>query len=88
MPGTDACRENLDCWRVHFHLPVFLAELPDCQTTQAFLKHVLPLLPGNVPLEVETYTFSVLPQDLQTSSVVESIVREIEWVEDCRSGAA
>jgi hypothetical protein len=71
---------------VHFHLPVFLAELPECLTTQSFLKQLLPLLPGNIPLEVETYTFSVLPQELQTATVVESIVREIEWVEACRSG--
>jgi sugar phosphate isomerase/epimerase len=71
-------------WRVHFHLPVFLEELPECSTTQEFLKKFLPLVPKHIPLEVETYTFSVLPKELQTPTVVESIVREIEWVEACR----
>ncbi|WP_243360481.1 metabolite traffic protein EboE [Fundidesulfovibrio terrae] len=73
-------------WRVHFHLPVFLEELSECSTTQAFLRDFLPLVPAHVPLEVETYTFSVLPKELQTPTVVESIVREIEWVEACRRG--
>ncbi|MFP5222353.1 MAG: metabolite traffic protein EboE [Acidobacteriota bacterium] len=81
-----SCLENADCWRVHFHLPVFLAELPECLSTQPFLKDFLPLVPLSVPLEVETYTFGVLPPELQTPTVVESIVREIQWVEDCRSG--
>jgi sugar phosphate isomerase/epimerase len=84
IPG--ACLEDTECWRVHFHLPVFLAELPECLTTQEFLIQFLPMLPADVPLEVETYTFSILPRELQTATVVESIVREIEWVESCRSG--
>lgn len=83
--GT-SCREDAACWRVHFHLPVFLAELPECLSTQRFLKDFLPLVPLSVPLEVETYTFDVLPPELQTPTVVESIVREIEWVEACRAG--
>lgn len=80
------CLEDADCWRVHFHLPVFLAELPECLSTQQFLKDFLPLLPASVPMEVETYTFDVLPAQLRTPTVVESIVREIKWVEDCRRG--
>ncbi|MBI4805929.1 MAG: metabolite traffic protein EboE [Desulfovibrio sp.] len=83
-PG--ACAEDTECWRVHFHLPVFLPELPECLTTQEFLKQFLPMLPADVPLEVETYTFAVLPRELQTATVVESIVREIEWVDSCRRG--
>jgi sugar phosphate isomerase/epimerase len=84
-PGPGG-RNDVSCWRVHFHLPVFLAELPECLSTQEFLREFLPLLPGRVPLEVETYTFEVLPQELKSSSVEESIVREIEWVEACRRG--
>lgn len=87
--GTESdapsCLENAACWRVHFHLPVFLAELPECLSTQRFLKDFLPLVSPSVPLEVETYTFDVLPPELQTPTVVESIVREIEWVEACRA---
>lgn len=85
-PSGASCLEGADCWRVHFHLPVFLAELPECLSTQCFLKDFLPLVSPSVPLEVETYTFDVLPPELQTPTVVESIVREIKWVEACRSG--
>ncbi|EPR41085.1 Xylose isomerase domain-containing protein TIM barrel [Desulfovibrio sp. X2] len=76
----------IESWRVHFHLPVFLAELPECASTQAFLSAALPLFPKETPMEVETYTWSVLPPDLQTATVTESIVREIAWVEACRTG--
>jgi len=67
-------------WRVHFHIPVFVDQLTDCASTQPFLREILPLFGDNLPLEVETYTWTVLPPDLQTATVTESIVREIGWV--------
>lgn len=71
-------------WRVHFHLPVFVSRLPECETTQPFLERILPLFPEDVPMEVETYTWSVLPAELKTTDVAESICREIAWVERAR----
>ncbi len=73
-------------WRAHFHLPVFMDELPECASTNDFLRRILPLFDPDVPMEVETYTFSVLPKDLQTPTVTESIIREIAWVEKARRG--
>lgn len=73
-------------WRVHFHLPVFLEKLPECETTRDFLVRALPLFPRETPLEVETYTWDVLPEDLRTATVTESIIREIRWVERARRG--
>lgn len=73
-------------WRAHFHLPVFMDSLPECATTNDFLRRILPLFPKDAPMEVETYTFSVLPADLQTPTVTESIIREIKWVEEARRG--
>ena len=64
---------------------VFIDNLTDCTSTQTFLKQILPLFPADIPLEVETYTWSVLPPDLQMASVTESIVREIEWVKTART---
>jgi sugar phosphate isomerase/epimerase len=75
-------------WRVHFHLPVFVPTLPECDTTQAFLSRILPLFAPDVPMEVETYTWSVLPEELKTPDVADSICREIAWVEAARSGRA
>ena len=74
-------------WRAHFHLPVFMDSLPECHTTNDFLRRILPLFPKETPMEVETYTFSVLPADLQTPTVTESIIREIRWVEEARRSA-
>jgi sugar phosphate isomerase/epimerase len=71
-------------WRVHFHLPVFLERLPECLATQEFLRDVLPRFAPEIPLEVETYTFAVLPPELQTAQVTDSIIREIGWVEAAR----
>lgn len=67
-------------WRIHFHVPVFIDRLSDCATTQPFLEEILPLFDRDIPLEVETYTWTVLPPDLQKAHLTESIVREIGWV--------
>lgn len=75
---------RVESWRVHFHLPVFVAQLPECGTTQPFLETILPLFPPDAPMEVETYTWSVLPADLKTADVAASIGREIAWVSQAR----
>lgn len=74
---------DVESWRVHFHLPVFVAQLPECATTQPFLEAILPLFPAEAFLEVETYTWDVLPPELKTTDVATSIDREIDWV--CRA---
>jgi len=66
--------------RVHFHVPIFATDLGDCGTTRFFLENALPGLDAAIPLEVETYSWNVLPPELQTATVTESIVRELEWV--------
>jgi hypothetical protein len=70
-------------WRVHFHVPVFLEKLPDFDTTQAFLAEIIALHRGDPispHLEVETYTWNVLPQGLRTGAVEDAVVRELNWV--------
>ena len=70
-------------WRVHFHVPVFLDSLPDFDTTQAFLAEVVDLHrsdPISPHLEVETYTWDVLPQGLRAGRVEDAVARELRWV--------
>lgn len=70
-------------WRVHFHVPVFLETLPEFGTTQAFLKDILTIhrqSPISPHLEVETYTWDVLPDDLVAGSVEDAVTRELNWV--------
>lgn len=71
-------------WRVHFHVPVFLDRTSECSSTRFFLEEILPLFPAGTPMEVETYTWTVLPPELRKGSVTDSIVREINWVQNYR----
>ncbi len=65
--------------RVHFHVPIFLDRLEHCSTTRFFLEDLLPRLDPAIPLEVETYSFNVLPKALRKDSVGDSIARELLW---------
>ncbi len=74
---------NGDEWRVHFHVPVFLETLPEFDTTQSFLREILAIhrqSPISPHLEVETYTWDVLPDDLVAGSVEDAVTRELKWV--------
>lgn len=70
-------------WRVHFHVPIFMRELGAFESTQA---DVVPLLNElatvtDCPhLEVETYTWDVLPEVFRNVPVDEAIARELRFV--------
>lgn len=69
-------------WRVHFHVPVFLASADAVSTTQSQIVEGLPLLlaSGVKHFEVETYAWNVLPEYLQSGDLSEGIAREIQWL--------
>ena len=70
-------------WRVHCHVPVFMDKLPHLDTTQNFLSEILDLHLGSAispHLEVETYTFDVLPEELRRVDVATAVARELAWV--------
>ncbi len=66
-------------WRIHFHVPIFIGGTKEQGTTQFFLKEILPLFDEDILLEVETYTWGILPPELKGKTVAESIIREIQW---------
>jgi hypothetical protein len=69
-------------WRTHYHVPVFMNAFSELQSTQSEIIKVLALLKENHftnHLEVETYTWEVLPQEVQME-IKESIIRELNWV--------
>ncbi len=74
-----------DCeWRVHFHVPVFLEQLEESSSTQPFVREMLALhrQQARTPhLEVETYTWSVLPARAREVPIEEAIARELLWVQ-------
>lgn len=84
LPEALACGDAFDGaeWRTHFHAPVFLEGASGLDTTQAALVDVLarhraaPIAPH---LEVETYTWDVLPDALRAGTVTDSVTRELRW---------
>jgi sugar phosphate isomerase/epimerase len=82
---TAASRGAVDSaeWRVHFHVPIFLSAMDAFGTTQPELAATLAALkthPVCPYLEVETYTWDVLPPEYRTSDVCTAIARELSWV--------
>ena len=92
--GTDDLDEALagglpagEDWRVHFHVPLHAPPQPPLRSTAAELVRTLGVLVGGpVPLtahlEVETYTWSVLPPDARPGTdeeLVAGIAAELAW---------
>jgi hypothetical protein len=70
-------------WRTHFHVPVFLDDLGEFGTTRFAIEDALKFHkrePLSRQLEIETYTWDVLPEHLKTGDIVDYVSREIEWV--------
>ncbi len=71
-------------WRAHFHVPVFARNLGLVQSTQTDIVELLKIQtisPFSQHLEVETYTWEVLPENLKLP-LDESIIRELNWVKN------
>jgi sugar phosphate isomerase/epimerase len=72
-------------WRVHFHVPIFLDKLEAFSSTRNFIEEVLALhrlQPLSRHLEVETYTWNVLPPALRNEAIENAIARELSWVRE------
>jgi sugar phosphate isomerase/epimerase len=70
-------------WRVHFHVPLFLSALENFFSTQAFVRAFLARQRAQAfctHLEVETYTWDVLPAAYRSGPIDEAIARELDWV--------
>ncbi len=70
---------NAESWRVHYHVPVNAEQLGPLRTTREELKQALRAVKGlnQAPhLEVETYTWEVLP-DGDSISLVEGLSNEL-----------
>lgn len=70
-------------WRIHFHVPIFLKNMGLFHNTQDFLERVLAVQADNPftdHLEVETYTWEVLPEGYVDMDIVSAITRELTWV--------
>jgi sugar phosphate isomerase/epimerase len=82
-PASDGSPATSPEWRVHFHVPIFHERLGAFTSTRNFLARVLALhrqSPVSAHLEVETYTWDVLPPEARTADVDAAIARELDWV--------
>ena len=72
-------------WRTHFHVPVFLEDLGGAfGTTRFALEQALAVhkqTPLSTHLEIETYTWDVLPEEFRREGIVAGISREVEWAQ-------
>jgi sugar phosphate isomerase/epimerase len=88
-PDLQGCLDRIDDpeaseWRVHFHVPIFVESYGAFASTQDGILKTFELLREEAfceHLEIETYTWEVLPRGLKRD-LTESIAREYRWVLD------
>ncbi len=70
-------------WRIHFHIPLHCPDTTWYRTTADHVLGVLDLLRADPSwcshLEMETYTWEVLPPELKKGDVVDQLVAEYDW---------
>jgi sugar phosphate isomerase/epimerase len=73
-------------WRIHYHVPIHREAIGDIGTTREFLRGALAWFQASghpLPdLEVETYTWSVLPDDERPTDLgdlIAGIAAELRW---------
>ena len=72
-------------WRVHFHVPIYLDRFGLLETTRGQILECLRATEEATDLthyEVETYAWSVLPEDLQQPKLADGIAKEVSWLRD------
>lgn len=70
-------------WRIHFHVPLFREALGRFRSTQGWVRELLALVRRDAPtthLEVETYTWDVLPEEFRREPIADAVARELAWV--------
>ncbi len=73
-------------WRVHFHVPIHLERFGLLRTSRKEILECLQAagreMPGLSHFEVETYAWSVLPEELRQTHLSDSITKELQWFSD------
>jgi len=83
LPAACASGIAADEWRVHFHVPLDWAGDIALGSTAAGLTPDFWRAARETPhVEVETYTFDVLPPSLRAGGVDESVIRELRWARE------
>lgn len=84
LPEVLKAKNPFEELRAHFHVPIFLEQFGELYSTQDHILKVIDFIkenPVSEHLEIETYTWDVLPQALKRD-LTESVVRELNWFKD------
>lgn len=72
-----------DEWRVHFHVPLHAPPVAGLHDTRGHITDTLKFLSANPTLcrhlEMETYTWEVLPEPLRSGKVEDQLIAEYGW---------
>ena len=83
---SSTTQTSADEWRVHFHVPLHASPGNGLGDTQKHVLDTLDWLEANPDtcnhLEMETYTWEVLPQALRSTSVIDQVANEYRWTLD------
>lgn len=70
-------------WRVHVHVPVFIDDFGAFGSTRFAIEQAMALHRQtriSDHLEIETYTWDVLPDGVKDGDIVDYVSRELEWL--------
>jgi hypothetical protein len=84
LQSADSAKlENDVEWRIHFHIPLHSPSTAWYENTSDHVEGIMDLLKADPTLcshlEMETYTWEVLPATLKNRSVVDQLVAEYDW---------
>lgn len=83
QPSASPAFEREEEWRIHFHVPLNSSPASLFETTADHLLGTMDVLAAHPSLcshiEMETYTWEVLPAELKKRSVVDQLAGEYEW---------
>ena len=83
VPGDGHTPSDGDEWRVHFHVPLQMLPTAELDTTADHVVGLLKCLQTQPQLcshlEMETYTWAVLPEPFRSRDVTDQIVAEYDW---------
>lgn len=82
LDSADRHKEKDSEWRIHFHVPLYFEGQGGIRSTADELSAEVikeAVKGGCEHFEMETYTFNVLPQEMRSRGLVQSIVAEYDW---------
>jgi hypothetical protein len=81
--SQDTATEPSGEWRIHFHVPLYLASFGLLETTQQHVDECLAAVQRFSTVrhfEAETYAWSVLPSELLVDELAVGIAQELTWL--------